>query len=81
MFVGQTRKIVKKIEFKSKMMAGKDFFVSYCPERLVEGNAIEELEKLPQIISGKTKYPKTEIHVAMSMVAFFNFSLDFPLAS
>jgi len=55
MFVGQTRKIVKKIEFKSKMMAGKDFFVSYCPERLVEGNAIEELEKLPQIISGKTK--------------------------
>ena len=55
MLVGQSREIVKKIENKTKFIVGRDFFVSYCPERLVEGNALEELKKLPQIVSGRTR--------------------------
>jgi len=33
----------------------KNFNVSYCPERIVQGYAIKELEKLPQIVSGFSK--------------------------
>ena len=54
MLVGQSKKIVKNLEKKTNLKVGKDFFVSYCPERLVEGNALEELKKLPQIVSGMT---------------------------
>jgi UDP-N-acetyl-D-mannosaminuronic acid dehydrogenase len=31
--------------------AGKKVNISFCPERVVEGNALEELSKFPQIIS------------------------------
>jgi UDP-N-acetyl-D-mannosaminuronic acid dehydrogenase len=35
---------------------GKDFKnISYCPERVVQGKSIEELPKLPQIVSGYSK--------------------------
>ena len=54
MIVGQSRTIVQKFEKKTDLKAGKDFFISYCPERLVEGNALEELKKLPQIVTGFT---------------------------
>ena len=30
-------------------------FLGHMPERIVEGNAINELENLPQIISGSTE--------------------------
>ena len=51
--VGTSRKIlINLIEKNIKMKAGKDFYVSFCPERTVEGNAIEELSKNPQIIGG-----------------------------
>lgn len=51
--VGTTRKIlINLLEKKNKMRAGKDFYVSFCPERTVEGNAIVELTKNPQIIGG-----------------------------
>jgi UDP-N-acetyl-D-mannosaminuronic acid dehydrogenase len=32
--------------------AGADVRLSYCPERIVQGHAISELEQLPQIVSG-----------------------------
>ena len=51
--VGTSRKIlINLLEKNTKMKAGKDFYVSFCPERTVEGNAIEELTKNPQIIGG-----------------------------
>jgi len=34
---------------------GKDLKVSFCPERIVQGYAIEELQSLPHIISGTTQ--------------------------
>lgn len=42
-------KLVEKVVIES----GKKIDVSFCPERIAEGKAIEELESLPQIISGR----------------------------
>jgi len=54
--VGYTRNIfVKTLEKFSNLKCGKDFFVGYMPERLLEGNALNEIEEIPQIISGYSK--------------------------
>lgn len=53
--VGTTRNIV--MPFLSKL-CGKpeeEILVSMCPERTIEGKAIDELSHLPQIISGNNK--------------------------
>tara|TARA_X000000950_G_scaffold205530_1_gene247250 strand:- start:26420 stop:27754 length:1335 start_codon:yes stop_codon:yes gene_type:complete len=44
--VGTTRNIAYPILKKSK----KKFHLAYCPERAVEGAALKELKKLPQVI-------------------------------
>ena len=49
--VGTTNTIVKPILAKSN----KKFMLAFCPERTLEGDALAELEKLPQIISGIDK--------------------------
>jgi UDP-N-acetyl-D-mannosaminuronic acid dehydrogenase len=46
--VGTTRQTVKPVLDK----AGKHYFLAMCPERTLEGNAVKELEELPQIIGG-----------------------------
>lgn len=53
--VGTLRRLVIPILEKSGMKAGADFFTSFAPERTVEGNALEELRVLPQIIGGIDK--------------------------
>lgn len=53
--VGTTRKVV--LPFLAEM-CGKsedEILVSMCPERTLEGNAVEELTHLPQIVSGNNK--------------------------
>ena len=53
--VGTTREIAKYIlEKGSNLNAGKDFSLAFTPERTVEGKALEELRKLPQIVGGLT---------------------------
>ena len=50
--VGTTRKIILPLLAE---LSGKSFdevFVGMCPERTVEGKALEELRSLPQIVSG-----------------------------
>jgi len=37
------------------LKVGKNFFLSFCPERITEGNSIEELRTIPQIIGGVDK--------------------------
>ena len=34
--------------------------IAFCPERIVQGNATEEIQKLPQIVSGITKEAETK---------------------
>lgn len=54
--VGVSRNLLIKIlEDVSKLKCGKDFYFSYMPERIIEGDALNELEKIPQIISGYSK--------------------------
>lgn len=53
--VGTTRDVVLPILKKSKLKIGENFFLSFCPERTVEGNAIQELFDIPQVIGGITE--------------------------
>tara|TARA_Y100001970_G_scaffold86634_1_gene109270 strand:- start:4612 stop:6303 length:1692 start_codon:yes stop_codon:yes gene_type:complete len=54
--VGTSRKVViKLLEKYSKLKCGVDFYFSFLPERIIEGNALYELENVPQIVSGFTK--------------------------
>jgi UDP-N-acetyl-D-mannosaminuronic acid dehydrogenase len=48
--LGTTRNVVKPILDAS----GKRFHLSMCPERTLEGAALQELAQLPQIVSGDT---------------------------
>jgi UDP-N-acetyl-D-mannosaminuronic acid dehydrogenase len=51
--LGTTRKIViPYLESNSNLKAGVDFFVAFTPERTIEGDALNELRALPQIIGG-----------------------------
>lgn len=50
---GTTNNFVKPIlEESSKMKAGKDFFLAFCPERVMVGRLIKNLTQLPKIIGG-----------------------------
>jgi len=42
----------KSINQKLRSTSQKEFYLSMCPERTVEGRALEELKSLPQVISG-----------------------------
>lgn len=48
-YPGVTDSLTKYVESK-----GKRLRLAFCPERIVEGQAIEELQTLPQIVSGTT---------------------------
>ena len=51
--VGVSREIViPYLEKSTNLLAGKDFFVTFAPERTVEGKAMYELKTLPQVIGG-----------------------------
>ena len=41
------------LEQKTNYKVGKDIFLSFCPERIVEGRAMIELHSLPQIIGSE----------------------------
>ncbi|MDD5311766.1 MAG: nucleotide sugar dehydrogenase [Dehalococcoidia bacterium] len=43
-------KVIPYIESKTGLKAGKDFGAAFCPERVLEGHAIEEISNLPEII-------------------------------
>lgn len=54
-FPGVTRKLNAKLEKLSRLKSGRDFYVVFCPERTIEGRALEELYTLPKIIGGINK--------------------------
>ncbi|HJX05506.1 MAG TPA: nucleotide sugar dehydrogenase [Candidatus Nanoarchaeia archaeon] len=50
---GTTEEYVKpRLEKLSGLVAGKDFFLGFCPERTLEGRALYEIYNLPKIIGG-----------------------------
>jgi len=59
--LGTTRNVVVPIlEKQSGLTAGEDFFVAFAPERTIEGRALEELRKLPQVIGGINRASSNE---------------------
>ena len=50
--VGTTRKVILPLLAKLSDRREEELFVSMCPERTIEGKALQELMTLPQIISG-----------------------------
>jgi len=50
--VGTSRKIATFIEEKTGLRCGEDFFLAFCPERVLGDKAIEEMVSLPKIIGG-----------------------------
>jgi len=48
--IGTTNDIKDLIEKKTGMIEGSDFWLSFVPERTMEGKAIEEERKLPKIV-------------------------------
>jgi UDP-N-acetyl-D-mannosaminuronic acid dehydrogenase len=49
---GTTRWVEAKIEDEFGLKVGRDIFLAFCPERIAEGRALEELGAIPQIIGG-----------------------------
>jgi len=54
-YPGTTREVVKPILEKSKMRAGKDFFLAYSPEREDPGNKEFSVSKIPKVVGGYTQ--------------------------
>jgi nucleotide sugar dehydrogenase len=51
--IGTTRDVVLPLlEKESGLKGGRDFHLSFAPERTAEGKAVKELRELPQIIGG-----------------------------
>lgn len=48
-----TQSVKKYIEQKTGLAIGDGLFLSFCPERILEGRALEELRSLPQIIGAE----------------------------
>ncbi len=51
---GTTEFMKDFLEKETGLVCGKDFFMAYCPERIAEGKALEEIKEVPQIIGGIT---------------------------
>lgn len=70
--VGTTRtRFAPMLEEISGLEAGKDFFVSFSPERVLTGRIFEDLRKYPKLIGGIS--PES----AVAAIDFYNSVLDF----
>lgn len=47
-----TEYIKRVLEKQTKYKVGTDIFLAFCPERIAEGKALEEIFNLPQIVGG-----------------------------
>lgn len=48
---------------------GKQWHIAYCPERITQGYAIQELKELPQIVAGLSDYAVERASALFSMIA------------
>lgn len=53
--VGTTVRLAQMLSEKTKMTAGKDFFVAHCPERVLPGKIFHELVHNARVIGGVCK--------------------------
>lgn len=50
-----TEYVANILQKSKKLKIGKNFYLAFCPERIAEGRAIEELYEIPQIVGGIDK--------------------------
>lgn len=50
-----TRYVASIVESVKGINVGKNFYIAFCPERIAEGKAIDEIKSIPQIIGGVDK--------------------------
>lgn len=71
--VGTTRNIVLPIlEKESSLKGGEEFYLSFAPERTVEGKALEELRGLPQIVGG---YNQISLDITANFFSHLNHTI------
>jgi len=63
-YPGVTESMAKYAQSK-----GKRLQLAFCPERIVEGHAVEELQSLPQIVSGTTAEAEEAAAELFSLIA------------
>lgn len=51
---GTTETIKKLIEKETRKKESKDFYLTFCPERVAQGKGIVEAKELPQLVGGFT---------------------------
>jgi UDP-N-acetyl-D-mannosaminuronic acid dehydrogenase len=72
-----TRFVRRWIKHHTSLKVGKDVMLAFCPERIVEGNAYQELRTLPQIIGTEDKksrkMAKSLFEVLTSDLLFTNY--------
>jgi UDP-N-acetyl-D-mannosaminuronic acid dehydrogenase len=49
---GTTELIKDYLEDNTNLKVEKDFYLAFCPERIAEGNSLQEIKEIPQIIGG-----------------------------
>lgn len=60
---GTTEYVKLFINDIDELTIGKNFYLAFCPERIAEGKALEEIKSIPQIIGG-VDYKSTQKAVA-----------------
>ena len=70
--------IIPMIENKTGLKAGIDFSIGVCPERILEGKAIQEIFELPEIIGG---LDKSSNDIATELFKIINPKKDFSYTS
>jgi UDP-N-acetyl-D-mannosaminuronic acid dehydrogenase len=65
---GTTDCIRAALERESRWRVGRDLFVVYAPERVVQGRSLEEIRSLPQIIGA---YDRLSFHLAEEFFSTF----------
>jgi UDP-N-acetyl-D-mannosaminuronic acid dehydrogenase len=50
-FPGMTDRLARQLERQGRL----DVDLAYCPERIVQGQSLQELEQLPQLVAGATR--------------------------
>ncbi len=68
------------LELKTGFKIGSDIFLSFCPERIAEGKALEELETLPQIIGSNDLQSGKKAEAVFSNLAKKIFHTDYTSA-
>lgn len=73
---GTTEEIVKPILEKSGLVAGEDFYLAYCSERIAEGKAFEEFITMPLAIGGINEASAEKAREVLSFVTEADITLS-----